>query len=110
MVNGIPTDYFQLIIGLCQGCPISPYLFILYVDALSRALWVVTLEQALVLYELTLRVKPILHPFLDDFLVVDWVSTQNAFIFRRNLEKYCGASGQKVNLLKLALYFSGSAR
>lgn len=38
LINGSSMEYFQLLIGLCQVYPFSLYLFILYADALSRAL------------------------------------------------------------------------
>jgi hypothetical protein len=38
MINGWPTHFFKSNRGLRQGCPLSPYLYILMVDSLSRKL------------------------------------------------------------------------
>lgn len=38
LVNGAHIEYFCLMVGLWQGCPLFPYLFILCIDALFRAL------------------------------------------------------------------------
>ena len=38
LVNGRPTNFFQASKGLQQGCPLSPFLYILMVDSLSRKL------------------------------------------------------------------------
>ena len=38
LVNGRPTDFFQATRGLHQGCPMSPFLYILMAETLSRKL------------------------------------------------------------------------
>ena len=41
LVNGRPIDFFQASRGLSQGCPLSPFLYILMAESLSRKLSVV---------------------------------------------------------------------
>ena len=38
LVNGRPTNFFQATRGLCQGSPLSSFLYILMEDSLSRKL------------------------------------------------------------------------
>jgi len=36
LINVSPTDFFKIFHGLRQGCPLSPLLFLLVVECLSR--------------------------------------------------------------------------
>jgi hypothetical protein len=38
LVNGANSPFFNLERGLHQGCPLSPYLFLLVMDGLSKAI------------------------------------------------------------------------
>ena len=38
LVNGKPSSYFKAMRGIRHGCPLSPFLYILMVDSLSRKL------------------------------------------------------------------------
>lgn len=56
-------------------------------------------------------VSPILHLlFVDDSLLLDRATVQNAMVFKWILEAYCIASGQKVNLQKSIIYFNSKIR
>ena len=38
LINGSPSTYFKGSRGIIQGCPLSPYLFLLVIEGLSRLL------------------------------------------------------------------------
>ncbi|XP_038970577.1 uncharacterized protein LOC120104120 [Phoenix dactylifera] len=97
----------QEFIGLRQGCPLSPLLFIICADALSRAL-----RQAVSLHELEVYrpvegATPISHMlFADDCLLLARSNRQAAGVISRILQDYCAVSGQCINFSKSAICFS----
>jgi hypothetical protein len=70
LVNGTPTDFFRCHRGLRQGCPMSPMLFLLVIEALSRMI-----NQAVETGTFKgLKVAPGIHIshllFVDDVLIL----------------------------------------
>ncbi|GJR33682.1 putative RNA-directed DNA polymerase, eukaryota, reverse transcriptase zinc-binding domain protein [Tanacetum coccineum] len=101
LVNGSPTKEFKIEKGLRQGDPLSPFLFILVVEALN----VVFLEA---------RYKNIFHgvdvshlQFADDALIIGQWSLTNIKNLSRILTCFHIASGLKVNFNKSNLFGIG---
>lgn len=106
-INGGPTEFFHSIGGLCQGCPLSPYLFILNADALSHTLWVTVQGLVLEPYWLTLGAIPLLHLlFTEDCLLIGRASIQNTGCSASIIEAYYLVTGQLVNSQKSSIIFS----
>ena len=82
IINDTPTNYFQASRGIRKGCPLSPFLYILIVDSLSRKL---TIEKNLGTTPGTRMMKgiePINHAlFVDDSLFLGGVSIKIAKAF-----------------------------
>jgi hypothetical protein len=38
LINGSPSDFYNSLRGLCQGGPLSPLLFVIVMEALSKLL------------------------------------------------------------------------
>lgn len=107
LINNTPSNFFQSTIGIWQGCPLSLYLFICCTNILSQALWGVASISSLDPYGLAPDAQPIPHLlFIDDCLLLGWASLWNAVTFSKILEEYCGASGQRVHLLKFYIFFN----
>ena len=86
---------------------LSPYLFILYVDALSRALRMVVQGGELDPYWPVLGVQSLSHLlFADDCLLIGRASLRNVRHFVFMAEVYCRAFGQCINLQKSTIIFS----
>lgn len=107
--NGEPTDSFKPTRGVRQGDPLSPYLFVMCMERFYQ-----TIEEAIV----ENRWKPIRASrngpllsnlfFADDVVLFAEAKEDQAMVIRECLERFCGASGQKVSLPKSRVYFSNN--
>lgn len=109
LLNGSPSGFFQASRGIKQGDPLSPYLFILAPEALSRGLND-RFDRGLIRpFHVPRGCSPVSHlAFADDvviFLRDDPTSISNLMDF---LREYEAASGQLINLEKSHFYVSGS--
>ena len=82
-------DWFQLTMGLHQGDPISPYLFILAVEALTRVIKREHDKALLTRLPFEGGAKHLVHLLYVDDLVE-----------RASVKEYCRLSSQKLTLLK----------
>uniref|UniRef100_A0A803P2H6 Reverse transcriptase n=1 Tax=Cannabis sativa TaxID=3483 RepID=A0A803P2H6_CANSA len=107
LVNGAPGNVFSPGRGLRQGDPLSPYLFILCSEVLSKLV-----RKAEDCGELTgIRIGrntiPITHLFYaDDALFFCRANHMEALILNRCFEKYEYWSGQKISKEKSGIVFS----
>lgn len=75
LLNNTPLDFFFSSMGIHQGYPLSPYIFIYCADILYRALFVATSSSALVPYRPASNALSIFHLlFVDNCLLVDRAS------------------------------------
>jgi hypothetical protein len=107
LVNDEPTEYFQPQRGLRQGCPLSPYLFVIAINELS-----IRLQDALHnhnLFGISLREDaPPIHSllFADDLILYGKATIEEAHAIKTILYDFCQKSGQTSNLHKSSIYFS----
>lgn len=105
MVNGHPTSFFQSHRGLRQGCPLSPFLYILMADSLSRKLAAEMNSSDLPGIRTANALKPINHAlFADDSILLSGASTSIAANFDAVLKRYCRASGVVINDRKSSIF------
>eukprot|EP00253_Pinus_taeda_P013625 PITA_13625 len=105
LVNGSPTNFFQAQRGIRQGCPLSPFLYILMADSLSRKLAVEKSVSSLPGLKPSEVSTPLNHDlFTDDSLLLGGVSTRIAKAFDNVLKSYCRVTGALINESKSGIY------
>ena len=92
--------------GLRQGDTLSPYLFILCQDVLSRMIEKEFLEGRLTGIKLNIGWPPLTHIMhADDIVLFSKTTSRDANILNECLEKYCTRSRQLLNRSKSGIIF-----
>lgn len=85
LVNGRPIDFFQASRGLRQGCLLSPFLYVLLAESLSRKLIAEMKSGSIPGIKAARGVDPINHAlFVDDSILLGGASIKIKKIFQRN--------------------------
>jgi hypothetical protein len=107
IINGQPFAKFRGNRGIRQGCPLSPYLFVLAINELSLALQEAMSANSLAGITFGPNCPPI-HSllFADDLLVCGQATVQEATHIKAILQDFCVRSGQTPNWSKSGIIFS----
>ena len=104
--NGYMSDFFQIKRGVRQGCPLSPYLFLICIEFLSRE--ISRNENIKGIKINNIEIKQTL--FADDasFLVDNDKRSFETLV--RTLEKFGNISGLKLNINKCTILKIGNIK
>ena len=109
ILNGEHMPPFRPQRGLRQGDPLSPYLFILLIDALSSLLTNAVEDRQIQGIKLSRSCPTLSHLlFADDSLFFSKATKKDSWALIQVLQSYCYASGQQINLNKSGLIFSSN--
>lgn len=105
LINGRPTNFFQSQRGIRQGCPLSPFLYIIMSESLSRKLTAEKLNGNIPGLKPFHGAEALNHAlFVDDSLLLGEASIRIARAINAVLNHYCRASGVLINENKSEVY------
>lgn len=109
-INGKPSQFFEPTRGIRQGDPISPYLFIICMERLSRIIEETVTLKAWTTVSITHKGPKISHLFFtDDLALFAQANHQNCRTINSVLQKFSILSGQKINHEKSRVNFSNNS-
>eukprot|EP00253_Pinus_taeda_P004922 PITA_04922 len=100
LINGSASHYFHSERGLRQGCPLSPLLFLLVMEGLSRLIISASREGSLKGLKITEECYLTHLLFVDVVLILLDGSIRDTLTFSRILKLFSQASGMQVNRAK----------
>ncbi|GKV06663.1 hypothetical protein SLEP1_g18525 [Rubroshorea leprosula] len=104
LVNGSPTEEFQMTKGLRQGDPLTPFLFLVVAEALNGLINKAVEEGLLEAATVGSGVVQLSHlQFADDTLIFCKASPDNAWAIKCIFRSFELISGLKVNFFKSSL-------
>ena len=107
LVNGGKSDQFKPSRGLRQGNPLSPCLFIIGQEMLSRLIEKEFELKNIIGVKASVCAPPITHVmYMDDIFLFSKATRSNVTAIMSCIWKYCLWSGQSLNNMKFGVFFS----
>ncbi|XP_019240181.1 PREDICTED: uncharacterized protein LOC109220175 [Nicotiana attenuata] len=107
LLNGEPLPPFPAKKGLRQGNPLSPFLFVLAMEYLSRSLKGVCEDKKFKFHPRCKRMQIIQLGFADDLLLFCNGELESITILMQCFQKFSQVSGLSANTEKSSVYFGG---
>lgn len=109
LVNGSPCGFFPGSRGIRQGDLISPALFVLLADLLSRILARAEREVKISGVKISRTSPRITHlMYADNLVIYCKATTEEVSEVKRCLDMYCQWTGQRINWAKSEMHFSSN--
>lgn len=107
LVNGTRTNFFYPSREIRQGDPISPYIFILCMEMLSKYINHQVDIRKWDSINLGYNCPPLSHLFFaDDLVLIGKAKAKTSFTIQKALKHFCKILGQSINYKKSRIIFS----
>ncbi|XP_078174456.1 uncharacterized protein LOC144568100 [Carex rostrata] len=107
MINGQKDGFLKPNRGLRQGCPLSPYLFILVTEFLTKSLQLAQINGSIRGIKLASTAPVITHSmYADDLVLMGLASEAEAKAFKAVLDEFAEYTGLSINPDKSMIWFS----
>lgn len=107
LLNGSPCTSFKPTMGIRQGDPISPYLFLITMEVFTRALAQAESTKAIQGIKISRNASQVSHLlFADDCLLFVKADMHNVNNLLDIINNFSEISGQQINFQKSAVFFS----
>jgi hypothetical protein len=107
LINGEASSFFKSERGLRQGCPLSPYLFILIMEGLSLLLSKNFTEHHISGIKVSKFIKMVHLLFVDDVLLMSKADLSEWLVIQEVLQLFCSVSGLSINFSKSSVHYWG---
>lgn len=109
IINGEAKGFFKSTRGIRQGDPLSPSLFIISAELLSRSLNLLLENTAFAPYVVPKSCSPISHlSYADDVIIFSSGKKKSLLLIMKTIRNYELCSGQKINVQKSS-FITGSS-
>jgi len=106
LINGSPAYPFSPSQGIIQGDPLSPFLFVILMEGLSRLICKAKEEGKIKGLQPLPSIPATTHQqFVDDTMLHGLPTIKEALGFKKILNLFCEASGMEINLSKSTIFF-----
>ena len=104
-INGTPSKTFKVTQGIRQGCPLSPYLFLLIIEGLSLLIAQAKADRKIIELKVTGSIYLTHILFLDDVILFGDGSLLEWIHYKSLINLFCRASGMTVSPRKYSFGF-----
>lgn len=105
LVNRVPWKPFKAQKGLKPGDPMSPYLFAIIMENLSRKLCALKRTKGFKFHPKCNRTYTIALLFTDDLLIFNYADTKSIRLIQQYLEEFSATSSLFTNWIIFLIYF-----